>query len=242
MSSGTLIVDRDTNARAVYTVDPSTGLPIGSGTSSSQVQGNVAHDSVDAGNPVKIGGYASGTAPAAVAAGDRVNGWYTLRGAGMMVMTDAGGSLTSSMYQGIADAYNGANPGVVTANFGLVLNRRTGTWDRQTGSIVPVVGSAVTGLLVKASGGSFFSGAMTAGATAGFFILYNAAAIPGSGAALTAAQILAVVPVAANGYATIGEGAIADGCDTGIVLLFSTSTTTYTVPANAALHMRGRGF
>jgi hypothetical protein len=43
--------------------------------------GEVAHDEVDSGNPSKIGGYASAAVPTAVAAADRVNGWFTLNGA-----------------------------------------------------------------------------------------------------------------------------------------------------------------
>lgn len=39
------------------------------------VAGDKAHDAVDAGNPVKVGGKASASKPAAVANGDRVNAW-----------------------------------------------------------------------------------------------------------------------------------------------------------------------
>lgn len=46
-----------------------------------QVQGDVAHDAVDSGNPVEIGGYAADTAPAAVTLGDRVRAWFTRVGA-----------------------------------------------------------------------------------------------------------------------------------------------------------------
>lgn len=38
-----------------------------------EIQGNVAHDVVDSGNPVKIGGKASTSEPSAVVDGDRVN-------------------------------------------------------------------------------------------------------------------------------------------------------------------------
>lgn len=44
------------------------------------VGGDVAHDGVDAGLPLKIGGYASTTPPTSVAAGDRVNSWMGLQG------------------------------------------------------------------------------------------------------------------------------------------------------------------
>lgn len=42
--------------------------------------GDEAHDAVDAGNPVKIGGYAKATAPTAVADTDRVNAWFDPNG------------------------------------------------------------------------------------------------------------------------------------------------------------------
>jgi hypothetical protein len=57
------------------------------------VSGDVAHDAVDAGEPVKIGGYAKAAAPTAVSAdGDRVNAWFDL--AGRLQVGDGGGSLT----------------------------------------------------------------------------------------------------------------------------------------------------
>ena len=48
----------------------------------SAVQGNKAHDAVDAGAPVKIGGKAtSNTDPTAVAGADRVDAWFDVQGA-----------------------------------------------------------------------------------------------------------------------------------------------------------------
>lgn len=44
------------------------------------VFGDVAHDAVDSGNPLKIGGKASSSAPSAVADGDRVNAYFDLNG------------------------------------------------------------------------------------------------------------------------------------------------------------------
>jgi len=59
------------------------GVGIGaypSGANAVQIQGEIAHDSADAGLPQKIGGKASTTAPAPVAANDRVNAWFDLNG------------------------------------------------------------------------------------------------------------------------------------------------------------------
>ena len=57
------------------------------------VSGDVAHDAADAGEPVKIGGFAKAAAPTDVSAdGDRVNAWFDL--AGRLQIGDGGGSLT----------------------------------------------------------------------------------------------------------------------------------------------------
>lgn len=42
--------------------------------------GDVAHNEVDSGNPVKVGGKASSSAPTAVATGDRVDQWFGVHG------------------------------------------------------------------------------------------------------------------------------------------------------------------
>ena len=40
----------------------------------------IAHDAADSGDPLKVGGKASTTAPTAVSVGDRVNAWFDLNG------------------------------------------------------------------------------------------------------------------------------------------------------------------
>ena len=44
------------------------------------VSGDVAHDAIDGGEPVKIGGKANSSTPTAVAAADRVDAWFGLNG------------------------------------------------------------------------------------------------------------------------------------------------------------------
>lgn len=53
-------------------------------------QGNVPHDSVDAGSPLKIGGRASSSTPTAVAGGDRANLWVNLAGAPVVSVASHG--------------------------------------------------------------------------------------------------------------------------------------------------------
>lgn len=69
--------------RAIATATGSTALDKGVGTGgvstlrvavdSSQIQATVAHDAVDSGDPLKVGGKATSAEPAAVASGDRAN-------------------------------------------------------------------------------------------------------------------------------------------------------------------------
>lgn len=73
-----------------------TGLFAGEALS---VGGGTPHDSVDSGNPQKIGGRAQATAPTAVADGDRVNGWFSPNGAQVVVdRRDLGRTPVSIVY------------------------------------------------------------------------------------------------------------------------------------------------
>ena len=61
------------------------------------VGGGTPNDSVDSGNPVKIGGRGQGSAPTAVADGDRVNAWFTDNGALATVVTNLTGSAVATV-------------------------------------------------------------------------------------------------------------------------------------------------
>lgn len=66
------------------------------------VSGDTAHDAVDAGEPVKIGGYAKAAAPTAVSLdGDRVNAWFLLNGAQATVLTAAGALIGGDAANGL---------------------------------------------------------------------------------------------------------------------------------------------
>lgn len=67
-----LYVRNDTNA-TLTTTDLDYGAPTVDLAGNTRVVGNLAHDAVDAGNPVKIGTVGRTTLPTAVADGDRVN-------------------------------------------------------------------------------------------------------------------------------------------------------------------------
>lgn len=65
-----------------------TGVNVGELT----VGGGVAHDSANVGNPLQVGGHAYSGTPTDVTDGDRVRGWFNLKGA--LGIHDAGGSIT----------------------------------------------------------------------------------------------------------------------------------------------------
>lgn len=59
------------------------------------VAGTIAHDGIDSGNPVKIGGKAVSTAPTAVAANDRVDAFFDLQGRQIVAQKAATGTQTT---------------------------------------------------------------------------------------------------------------------------------------------------
>src|SRR5262245_49635784 len=71
MANNINILDSDSAVRTVKTTDNG-----GVHTPHHSVEGNVAHDAADSGNPVKIGGQARQTNPTAVADADRVQAVY----------------------------------------------------------------------------------------------------------------------------------------------------------------------
>lgn len=72
-------------------------MPDYDSTNAAKVAGGVAHDAVDAGAPVKVGGYGSLSAPAAVADGDRVNLWLGRNGQNYTVLTSTTGGASADI-------------------------------------------------------------------------------------------------------------------------------------------------
>jgi hypothetical protein len=67
------------------------------GAVSTTSEGNVAHDAVDTGNPIKVGGKASPGTPAAVASGDRVDAHFDTLGRQGIWIADKGTSLSAAI-------------------------------------------------------------------------------------------------------------------------------------------------
>lgn len=125
--SGNLVVPLQLHANLAY--NGSTWDRMRGDTNGLYVGGNVAHDAVDAGNPIKIGGRANSTAPTAVAIGDRVEAWLTTRGEQAVFLNSGDGSTVLVITP--ADAMN-------NGIFALTVDARNAvyngtTWDRMRG-------------------------------------------------------------------------------------------------------------
>lgn len=83
-----------------------------------QVGGEVAHDAVDAGNPVKIGGKAASSVPTAVANADRVNAFFDLAGRQAIAQK----SDTTAVSQVASSASNVTLKAANTARLGLSIH------------------------------------------------------------------------------------------------------------------------
>lgn len=228
----------------VSPVNPTTGVPItpvsGNADGSQNIGGADGANKASLTNPAPVVAELQfNTTRPTIASGGYAPLQATNRGSVYVTIGDTG-LTTAGLLAGSADGNSGNLIGLLTSAFNL--NWNGSTWDRQRGSVAPVAAVGVTAQLLKSSAGYFSSASMVAGATAGFFILYNSNSIPAGGSALTAAATLLAVPVAASGYATLGGDFKDKICSTGVVLLFSTSLTTYTVPANAAAHMQGSAY
>jgi len=108
-------------------------------------------------------------------------------------------------------------------------------------AIKPIVATApASQLVVKTGPGNFYGATIIAGSASGYLIAYNATAAPSADASIDPAKRLHATSVLANGTASLGEFATPDLFDAGIVLLFSTSLTSFTAPSSPAPFLRGR--
>jgi hypothetical protein len=129
-------------------------------TSGLFAQGNVAHDGVDAGNPVKIGGKAASSfAPTAVAADNRVDALYDVYGRTLSTFivngsaTPSDGGSNTAMYSAIATFGQAGSNSLRVGAVNLIYNGST--WDRvRTASTDSLGGTGLQG-----AGSMIFNGA-----------------------------------------------------------------------------------
>lgn len=143
------------------------------------VGGATPHDSVDSGNPIKFGGQAQSSAPAAVAAGDRVNAWFDLNG--------------RLQVRGTIDSFGGTLGGGTVQVHGTVpVGTVAGT--------VSVLGTVRT-LPPVVVGESFFGTVFTAAVTNGTLV-----PAPGQGTYVRVYDLVVNGSAAGSAFLELGDG------------------------------------
>lgn len=179
-------------------------LPVtasGTGATADQVQGNIAHDAVDSGNPVKMGGKAKATAPTAVTAdGDRVDAWFGMRGQQATMPTDASGNILAdgngAVVQCAAQAsqFNAAPVAISNSTTGVTLKAAAGASIRNYITAIQISWTAHTNttdlLISDGAGGTTLLRPVIAGATGNLIIPF---AVPLRGTANTLVEARTVV-------------------------------------------------
>lgn len=164
--------------------DPIFVSPVGgsAGTDAQQVQGNAAHDAVDSGNPVKVGGVAD-TTRTAVAAGDRTD-LKTDLNSNLFARLVLGAGAGSDGDSNSALGFGTQTSGTTSVKVAVAQWEFNGTsWDRQrkpnaTSRIVSAAAST-NGTSAKASAGDVFRvSGYNANAAARYLKIYNKASAP----------------------------------------------------------------
>lgn len=153
--------------------DPTTGIPWSvdsvSGGGCGRVHGSTAHDAVDAGNPLKMGGKASTSIPTAVANADRVDAYFDANGrlfvnSDILASESALTTLSAKISTAAALADGTTNPTIGSYGaFPFMWDSGTSRWNRVTGTTANGVDVDVT----RVSGTVTISGTVTASNTAG---------------------------------------------------------------------------
>ena len=191
------------------------------------IVGNVAHDAVDTGAPLKIGGKATGSSvPTPVADGDRVDAWFTPHGALAVAATSYGGGAgldnIAGLY-GFVTRDTASNTVSPVAFGGFILNGNS-RWDRMTkptsASRIASAGASVNATSAKGSAGNAFKiFGYNAKASVVYCKFFNKATPPTFG---TDVPVL-TVPIAASGRFDIDlGGAYGFHFTTGIAYGFTT--------------------
>jgi len=140
-------------------VDVVASLPSGNNNIGEvDVVGDVAHNGIDSGKPVKIGGYANSSAPGNVANGDRVNAWFDR--AGRLAIHDGGQGITVDNAGTFAVQVDN-NPvlGASTAAIGkLAANSGVDIGDVDVTSVVPGTGATNLGKAAGSAAGATDTG------------------------------------------------------------------------------------
>lgn len=218
-------------------------VSLGSGPTSTQVQGNVASAAADSGNPVKIGGVVRTGAPPVFSNGQRsdantdVVGNLVTHPTATMSTPDAGHTTVGYSYNRADYAQLGPLAVAPQVWDGSVLRAARGD---ATGAHVVNKGATTGGLaasrivtgttgVIKASAGQVFSLiAYNVNAAVRYLHLYNKATAP----TLSTDTPIITIPLTAAGHRDINLTAIGAAFSTGIAWAYTTDDIA--IPATAA--------
>lgn len=212
------------------------------------VAGPVASGATDSGNPVKVGGVYNSTLPT-FTTGQRADWQLTSRGEGLVTISAGGqaATITSTVTDNAATTNNRLYVAAANQIFdgtawtrartilgvdgtGLGVQATTiAPVSAATGAITPTVTAAVaSNLVAKASAGNLYGFHVTAGASAGYVLLFNATSLPADGA-ITPQGCYAL---AANTTLVVDLRPLPKRFATGITIGYST-TGCFTLTASA---------
>lgn len=220
-------VPKYVKANCAVMVDPATGAAAGAGTASSPtvVVGNIAHDGVDAGAPMKIGGRAQTALSAVSAAGDRTDAAFTRTGV----------QIIGQQYLATPPTYGDGNlEALLMDNRGSLRVAQQATGPSSVLPVSAATSAAASNLVLFSGAGALYSVNITTGGSAGYLMLFNATSAPADGA-VTPAYCL---PIAANTGIETQWRALPRRFGTGATAVFST-TGCFTKTASATAFIAG---
>lgn len=224
----------------------------GSGTSSMQMQGTGASDATAVGNPNLIAGLVNTSTPAAATTGQAKSVWVGNRGSIASFITDQSGAVTValSLFAGtalastlrglntnaVAYAWDGATssalasvPGAIASGAQTLAVHKAPTTSVNAGIALTATTVAAGSLVLKASAGNLYGINITAGASAGYLMIFNATSAPADG---TVTPIFCMAVAANASLAFQWDTPVV--CSAGITAVFSTTGPfTKTISATA---------
>ena len=188
-----------------------------------RVAGSVAHDAVDAGNPLKIGGKASAAAPGQVGIGDRVDAWFQQNGLQAVFVGDSSGNLISTITNTWPDNTTQFTGQTLMA-LGVLYNGAG--WDKARNNIdATILASAARTATTASADQTNFNGR-------GLHLVFDITAVPGAD---TVTLTIQGKDALSGAYYTILAGAAQVGTGTIVMRVYPALTAAANLTASDVL-------
>lgn len=212
--------------------------------------GGIAHDAVDAGNPIKIGGYASDVKPTAVSTADRVNTWHSPIGSiGVHGYSGAVADFANLNLTYFLESSGATFPLAVTnfvsdgANTLYQRGNTKGTFmvarpDTSGGLTSSRIVTGTTGFIKASAGQVYRVNGYNANAAIRYLQLYNKASAP----TLSTDTPIATIPLAASSAFSFDIGALGLAFATGIAWAYTTDDVAIPTTAGTSTELHATVF